>query len=82
MHKSTTIIGVFEMLEDGYGYRDIRARHAVGNSTITDIKRKLENMDVSLSEFDGSLDDSSRQRNTVVIEQLNTYGWIDEGKNF
>ena len=37
MQKSTTIIGILEMLEDGFVYEDIRARYAVGNSTITDI---------------------------------------------
>ena len=35
MQKSTTIIGVLEMLEDGFSYNDIRTRYAIGNSTIT-----------------------------------------------
>ena len=37
MQKSTTIIGVLEMLGDGFSYNDIRTRYAIGNSTITDI---------------------------------------------
>lgn len=39
------------MLEDGYSYRDILARFAVGNSTITDIKKKYAIMDISLKEL-------------------------------
>ena len=41
MQKSTTIIGVLEMLEDGFSYNDIRTRYSIGNSTITDIKKKF-----------------------------------------
>ena len=41
MPKSTTIIDVLEMLEDGFAYNDIRTRYAIGNSTITDIKKNL-----------------------------------------
>lgn len=37
MQKSTTIIGILEMLDDSYSYRDIMARFIVGSSTITDI---------------------------------------------
>lgn len=51
MQKSTTIIGILEMLEDGYSYRDIQARFAVGNSTITDIKKKFAAMDIPLKEL-------------------------------
>ena len=42
MQKSTTIIGVLEMLEDGFSYNDIRTRYSIGNSTITDIKKKFK----------------------------------------
>ena len=41
MQKSTTIIGVLEMLEDGFSYNDIRTRYSIGNSTITDIRKSL-----------------------------------------
>lgn len=41
MQKSTAIIGVLEMLVDDSSYNDIRTRYAVGNSTITDIKKKV-----------------------------------------
>lgn len=51
MQKSTTIIGILEMLEDGYSYRDIQARFAIGNSTITDIKKKFAAMDIPLKEL-------------------------------
>ena len=51
MQKSTTIIGVLEMLEDGFSYNDIRTRHSIGNSTITDIKKKFKTMDVTLKQL-------------------------------
>ena len=51
MQKSTTIIGILEMLEDGFVYEDIRARYAVGNSTITDIKKKFSEMDMTLKQL-------------------------------
>lgn len=51
MQHSTTIIRILEMLDDGYAYSDIRARYAIGNSTITDIKKKFKNMDVSLKDL-------------------------------
>ncbi|CVH76650.1 hypothetical protein BN3662_01713 [Clostridiales bacterium CHKCI006] len=35
MQKSTTIISVLQMLEGGFSYRDIRASHQLGNSSIT-----------------------------------------------
>ena len=49
MQKSTTIIGVLEMLGDGFSYNDIRTRYAIGNSTITDINKKFKTMDVTLN---------------------------------
>lgn len=51
MQKSTTIIGVLEMLEDGFSYNDIRTRYSIGNSTITDIKKKFKTMDVTLKQL-------------------------------
>ncbi|CDA34193.1 putative uncharacterized protein [Firmicutes bacterium CAG:536] len=51
MQKSTTIIGVLEMLEDGFSYNDIRTRYAIGNSTITDINKKFKAMDVTLKQL-------------------------------
>ena len=51
MQKSTTIIGILEMLDDGYAYADIRARYAIGNSTITDIKKKSAAMNLTLDEL-------------------------------
>ena len=51
MQKSTTIIGILEMFEDYYSYRDVQARFAVGNSTITDIKKKFAVMDIPLKEL-------------------------------
>ena len=51
MQKSTTIIGVLEMLGDGFSYNDIRTRYAIGNSTITDINKKFKAMDVTLKQL-------------------------------
>jgi len=51
MQKSTTIIGVLEMLGDGFSYNDIRTRYAIGNSTITDINKKFKTMDVTLKQL-------------------------------
>ena len=51
MQKSTTIIGVLEMLEDGFSYNDIRTRYSIGNSTITDIKKKFKTMGVTLKQL-------------------------------
>lgn len=51
MQNSTTIIGVLEMIEDGFSQQDIRARFAIGNSTITNIKTKFKSLDVSLKEL-------------------------------
>lgn len=51
MQKSTTIIGVLEMLGDGFSYNDIRTRYSIGNSTITDIKKKFKTMDVTLKQL-------------------------------
>lgn len=62
MQKSTTIIGVLEMIEDGYSYRDIRARHCVGHGTISLILTKYKDLDISL----GSLS----QMNAEKIESL------------
>ncbi len=49
--NSTTIIGILEMLEDGYGYRDIQARFSIGNSSITRTKRKFSSMNIPLKEL-------------------------------
>lgn len=62
MQKSTTIIGVLTMLEDSYSYRDIHARFLVGNSTITDLKRKFEKLNISLEELSS--------KNAQTIETL------------
>ena len=62
MQKSTTIIGVLSMLEDGYSYRDVQARYALGNSTITDIKRKFSLLSIPLNEL--------ASKNSDVIENL------------
>lgn len=51
MQNSTTIIGVLEMIDDGFSQQDIRARYAIGNSTITNIKRKFKSLDISLKEL-------------------------------
>lgn len=51
MQKSTTIIGVLEMLRDGFSYNDIRTRYVIGNSTITDINKKFKAMDVTLKQL-------------------------------
>lgn len=51
MQKSTTIVGILEMLEYGYSYRDIQARFRVGNSTITDIKKKYAVLDITLDDL-------------------------------
>lgn len=51
MQKSTTIIGVLEMLGDGFPYNDIRTRYAIGNSTITDINKKFKAMDITLKQL-------------------------------
>lgn len=51
MQKSTTIIGVLEMLGDGFSYNDIRTRYVIGNSTITDINKKFKAMDVTLKQL-------------------------------
>ena len=51
MQKSTTIIGILEMLEDSFSYNDIRTRYSIGNSTITDIKKKFKTMDVTLKQL-------------------------------
>ena len=48
MQKSTTIIGVLEMNEDGYSYRDIRARYRVGHGTISLIVSKFKNLNIPL----------------------------------
>ncbi len=48
MQKSTTIIGVLEMNEDGYSYRDIRARYCVGHGTISLIVSKFKNLNIPL----------------------------------
>lgn len=39
------------MLEDGFSYNDIRTRYSIGNSTITDIKKKFKTMDVTLKQL-------------------------------
>lgn len=72
MQKSTTIIGVLTMLEDSYSYRDIHARFLVGNSTITDLKRKFEKLNISLEELSS--------KNAQTIETL-FYGNSHPKKN-
>lgn len=62
MQKSTTIIGVLEMLGDGFSYNDIRTRYAIGNSTITDIKKKFKTMDVTLKQL--------RSMTPKMVEQM------------
>lgn len=62
MQKCTTIIGILEMLSDGYTYEDIRNRYSIGNSTITNIKRKFSDMDISLKEL--------RSKAPRTIEQM------------
>lgn len=51
MQKCTTIIGVLTMLNNGYSYRMIQSRYSLGNSTITSIKRKFEDMVITLDEL-------------------------------
>ena len=62
MQKSTTIIGILEMIEDGFTYTDIRNRYSIGNSVITDLKYKLSNLNLSLNEI--------KSKDPQTIEQL------------
>ena len=62
MQKSTTIIGILEMLEDGFSYNDIRCRYSVGNSVITNIKKKYSILDIPLHEL--------RSKDPTSIERL------------
>ena len=62
MQKSTTIIRILEMIEDGFTYTDIRNRYSIGNSVITDLKYKLSNLNLSLNEI--------KSKDPQTIEQL------------
>lgn len=62
MQKSTTVIGVLKMLDDGFTYVDIRKRFSIGNSVISDIKKKFSIMDISIDEL--------KSKDSQTIEQM------------